>query len=78
MSCPSALQKWNVSWIKPVSSSHYTLFLKNTFDPTYCKSGPSDRDATFKGVAIKHNSYDRRLNRLRKKNCAMDLSTKVL
>lgn len=78
MSCPTALQKWNASWIKTVSSSQRTLFLKNTFDPTYCKSGPSDRDSLLKGVAIKHNSYDRRLNRLRKKNCAMDLSSKPL
>jgi len=50
-------------------SSLYTLKLDSTYDPTYCKSGPSDRNPEGKGEAIKYNSYTRRLNRLRKKNC---------
>ena len=66
-----------MSFIKPVPSSQHTLFLTCTFDPFYCKSGPADRDPTHKGVAIKHNSYVRRLNRFRKKNCKGDQSFKL-
>lgn len=40
----------------PTPSSLHTLNLRSTYDP----SGPP------KGVAIKHNSYDRYLNRKRK------------
>lgn len=56
-----------------MSCSSYTV--QSTYDPTYCKSGPSDRSATGsikKGVAIKYNSYDRYLNRIRKKNCQIN------
>jgi len=57
---------------QPKASSLHTVILDSTYDPSYCKSGPSDRDSSVtiaKGVAIKYNSYDRYLNRMRKKNC---------
>ncbi len=50
-------------------ASMRTLTLDSTYDPTYCASGPSDRNPTGKGVAIKYNNYTRYLNRIRKKNC---------
>jgi hypothetical protein len=58
---------------RTTASSLHTLRLDSTYDPFYCKSGPSDRDSSVtveKGVAIKYNSYTRYLNRMRKKNCA--------
>ena len=53
-----------------MSCSLYTV--QSTYDPTYCKSGPSDRSPVGKGVAIKCNSYIRYLNRIRKKNCQIN------
>ena len=56
----------------PTQSSLYTLKLDSTFDPSYCVSGPADRNPIGKGVAIKYNSYTRYLNRMRKKNCNLN------
>ena len=59
---------------KTKASSLHTLILDSTYDPFYCKSGPSDRSpygTVKKGVAIKYNSYERYLNRMRKKNCSL-------
>jgi hypothetical protein len=53
------------------ASSLRTLKIKSTYDPTYCKSGPSDRNIYDKGEAIKYNSYDRYLNRTRMKKCKL-------
>jgi hypothetical protein len=52
-------------------ASLHTLRLKSTYDPSYCKSGPSDRNPYNKGEAIKYNSYERYLNRKRQKNCIL-------
>ena len=57
---------------KPVAvmqSSLYTFGLQATLDPTYCASGPADRNPAGKGVAIKYNNYTRYLNRMRKGEC---------
>lgn len=53
----------------PIPSSLQTVIISSTYDPYYCASGPSDRSPVGKGEAIKYNSYDRYLNRIRKKNC---------
>jgi hypothetical protein len=50
-------------------SSLHTLLLTSTYDPSYCKSSPSDRNPEGKGEAIKYNSYTRYLNKIRDKNC---------
>jgi hypothetical protein len=50
-------------------SSLYTSKLQATLDPTYCVTGPADRNPEGKGVAIKYNNYTRYLNRMRKKDC---------
>jgi hypothetical protein len=61
--------KKNSLFGQTTASSLYTVRMDSTYDPTYCKSGPSDRNPIGKGEAIKYNSYDRYLNRMRKKNC---------
>jgi hypothetical protein len=56
---------------KTIPASLHILKIKSTYDPSYCKSGPSDRNPFKKGEAIKYNSYERYLNRKRKKNCKL-------
>ena len=52
-----------------IESSLFTFDLQATRDPTYCVSGPADRNPEGKGVAIKYNNYTRYLNRIRKRYC---------
>lgn len=52
-----------------IQTSLYTFGLQATKDPTYCVTGPADRNPECKGVAIKYNNYTRYLNRMRKRDC---------
>jgi hypothetical protein len=63
--CISTLRKAPI----PIPCSLYTSNLQATLDPTYCVTGPADRNPAGKGVAIKYNNYTRYLNRMRKKDC---------
>jgi hypothetical protein len=40
-----------------IQSSLYTYGLQATRDPTYCVTGPADRNPEGKGVAIKYNNF---------------------
>ena len=65
--CMSTLRRKKPFTVIP--SSLYTFDLQATRDPTYCVSGPADRNPAGKGVAIKYNNYTRYLNRIRKRDC---------
>jgi hypothetical protein len=75
--CFSKPKKQQVYGI-PIPSSLQTVIKSSTYVPQYCVSGPypyysingpADRNPIGKGEAIKYNSYDRYLNRIRKMNC---------
>jgi hypothetical protein len=65
--CMSTLRPKKPTVVIPCSL--YTSGLQATQDPTYCVTGPADRNPAGKGVAIKYNNYTRYLNRIRKKDC---------
>ena len=68
--CMSTLRRFkNGKPTTVIQSSLYTFDLQATRDPTYCVTGPADRNPEGKGVAIKYNNYTRYLNRMRKRDC---------
>ena len=67
--CLSTLRNKKERLTTPMMSSLYTSNLQATLDPTYCVTGPADRNPAGKGVAIKYNNYTRYLNRMRKRDC---------